>query len=69
MGIIRCDKALIDSTVEESDIVFPTDTHLIFKAFLKMESFAKAHKIPQWWDHDTVKQLWRTLNLDKDPNY
>ena len=69
LGIIRCDKALIDSTVEESDIVFPTDTHLIFKAFLKMESFAKSHKIPQWWDHDAVKQLWRTLNLDRSPNY
>jgi len=69
LGIIRCDQALIDSTVEENDIVFPTDSHLIFKAFLKMESFAKAHQIPQWWDHDAVKQLWRSLNLDKDPNH
>jgi sulfur relay (sulfurtransferase) DsrC/TusE family protein len=68
-GFIQCDQALIDSTVEDSNIVFPTDCHLMFKAFLKMESFAKQHQISQWWDHDAVKKLWRTLNLDKSPNH
>lgn len=69
LGFIQCDQALIDSTVEDSNILFPTDSSLIFKAFLKMESFAKQHQIPQWWNHEAVKQLWRTLNLDKSPNH
>jgi IS5 family transposase len=69
IGFIRCDQALIDSTVQENNIVFPTDTHLVFKAFLKMESFAKTYQVAFWWEHDVVKKLWRTFNLDKAPNH
>ena len=37
-GIIRGDNALIDSSALESNIIYPNDVHLIFKALKKNEA-------------------------------
>ncbi|MCP4487584.1 MAG: transposase [Gammaproteobacteria bacterium] len=65
-GIITGDDALIDSSVLESNIIFPTDIQLIFKAFVKLAVFANNNSIPLWWDDENVKKLWRECNLDKN---
>lgn len=67
-NIIKNDAALIDSTVLPSNIVYPTDIGLIFKAFGKMEQFSKRHAIAPWWDVKEVKALFREYNLNKDKN-
>lgn len=65
-GIITGDDALIDSSVLESNIIFPTDIQLVFKAYVKIAVFAKNNNIPLWWDDENVKKLWRECNLDKN---
>ncbi|MCP4486967.1 MAG: transposase [Gammaproteobacteria bacterium] len=67
-GVISGDDALIDSTVLESDIIYPNDVRLIFKAFDKMRAFAKSHRIPVWQDDKELKRLWREFGLDKKGN-
>jgi len=64
-GIIHGDNALIDSSVLESNIIYPNDVRLIFKAFKKIKQFCKLQNIPVWWDEDEVKKLWRQFNLTK----
>jgi len=66
VGAIRGDTALIDSTVLESNIIYPNDVQLIYKAFRKMRSFAGMHNIPIWWDDDLLKRLWREFGLSKE---
>ncbi len=56
---------MIDSTVLESNIIYPNDVQLIYKAFKKMLAFAKLHDIPLWWDDKKLKRLWREFGLDK----
>ncbi|MCP3941584.1 MAG: hypothetical protein GY710_08900 [Desulfobacteraceae bacterium] len=65
-GVIGGDAALIDSTVLESNIIYPNDVQLIHKAFRKMRSFAGMHSIPVWWDDDLLKKLWREFGLSKE---
>lgn len=67
-GAIVGTDALMDSTVLQSNIVYPNDVHLVFKAFKKMRSFAKLHGFPVWWDDKKIKELWRQFNLDKKGN-
>ena len=64
-GIIAGDNALIDSTVLNSNIIYPNDVQLIHKAFKKMRSFAKLHGIALWWDDKLVRKMWREFGLDK----
>jgi hypothetical protein len=64
-GVIQGDDALIDSTVLESNIVYPNDVHLLVKAFKKMKQCAKRHHLPVWWDDGEIKRLWRTFCLAK----
>ncbi|MDM8548562.1 transposase [Desulfobacterales bacterium HSG2] len=64
-GVIRNDRALIDSTALSADIAYPNDVHLIHKAFRKMRAFAKLHGIPLWWDDGELGRLWRKFGLDK----
>ncbi len=64
-GVIQGDDALIDSTVLESNIVYPNDVHLLVKAFKKMKQCAKRHHLPIWWDDDEMKKLWRAFGLAK----
>ncbi|MCP3940993.1 MAG: hypothetical protein GY710_05865 [Desulfobacteraceae bacterium] len=65
-GVIEGDSALTDSTVLESNIIYPNDVQLIHKAFKKMRSFAKLHGIPVWWDEDKLKKMWREFGLSKE---
>lgn len=67
-GIIRGDNALIDSSVLESNIIYPNDVALIFKAFKKMKQFCKLHNIPIWWNDDEIRKLWREFGLNKGNN-
>ncbi|MDM8557136.1 transposase [Desulfococcaceae bacterium HSG7] len=66
--VIRGDDALIDSTVLESDIIYPNDVLLIRKAFKKMRDFAKSHDIPLQQDDKALRNLWREFCLDKKGN-
>lgn len=63
-GIIDGDNALIDSSVLESNIIYPNDVQLIYKAFKKMRSFAKLHNIQLWWDDKLLRNMWREFGLD-----
>ena len=58
--------ALIDTTVLSSNIIYPNDVHLIFKAFKKMDNFAKLYNIHVWWDEKEIKMLWREFRLNKE---
>jgi len=64
-GVIKNDAQLIDSTVLPSQIIYPTDVLLLYKAFGKMKQFATNNSIPLWWDEQYVKRLWRAYNLAK----
>jgi transposase, IS5 family len=64
-GVIDASMVLIDSTVLESPILYPTDVTLLRKAFYKMALLATKAKIEPWWDQVQVKQLWRAYHLDK----
>jgi len=72
-GVIQDDTLLMDSTVLSNNIIYPTDVLLIYKAFLKMASFAKKHSLLLWWDHAHIKKrearrslrFWRGFGLDK----
>jgi IS5 family transposase len=64
-GVIKNDASLMDTTVLASNIIHPNDVSLIYKAFAKMEQFAKRHKIPLWWDQQYLKKRWRAFNLAK----
>lgn len=55
---------LMDSTVMESPIVYPTDVALLHKAFDKMARLAQLAGLELWWDPDQIKQLWRAHRLD-----
>lgn len=63
-GVIDASMALIDSTVLESPILYPTDVTLLRKAFHKMALLAKKAQLEPWWDQAQVKQLWRAYHLD-----
>ena len=64
-GVIKNDAQLIDSTVMEDNIIYPTDVQLLYKSFSKMKQFAKQNDLPVWWDEKYIKQLWRMYNLAK----
>jgi hypothetical protein len=67
-GVIKNDAQLIDSTVMEDNIVYPTDVLLLYKAFGKMKLFAERNRIPPWWDEQYLKKRWRAYNLAKKNN-
>ena len=67
-GIIRGDNALIDSSVLASNIIYPNDVILIFRAFKKMKQLCKLHNITIWWNDDEIRKLWRAFNLNKGNN-
>ena len=55
-GVIKGDNALTDSTVLESNIIYPNDVQLIYKSFSKMRQFAGKHDIEIWWDDHEIKK-------------
>ena len=62
---IEPDMRLMDATVRESPIIYPTDVRLLYKAFGKMAALATEGQLDLWWDHPHVKQRWRAYNLDE----
>lgn len=67
-GVIDRRHVLIDSSVLESNIVYPTDVKLVYKAFCKMNLFAAHNNLSPWWDHGEIKAIWREFNLNKEKN-
>jgi hypothetical protein len=63
-AVIDADMLLMDTTVLESPIMYPTDVRLLSKAFGKMEAVAREGQIELWWDPPHVKQRWRAYNLN-----
>jgi transposase, IS5 family len=64
-GVIQGDALLMDSSVLESNIIYPNDVRLLYKAFDKMYQFAHRQHLPTWWDQDHLKKRWRAFNLSK----
>ena len=61
-GAIQADMMLMDSSVLDSPLMSPNAVRLLYKAFDKLGQFAKQHRLPLWWDPDTVKSRWRVFN-------
>lgn len=64
-GVIKNDAQLMDSTVMEDHIVYPTDVLLLYKAFGKMRQFGQRNHIPLWWDEPYLRRRWRAYSLAK----
>src|SRR6266436_5769137 len=63
-AVIDADMMLMDTTVLESPIIYPTDIRLIYKAFDKMAALATEAQLDRWWDHAHLKQCWRAYHLN-----
>jgi len=63
--VIKGEESLMDSTVLESNIVYPNDVSLIHSAFKRFFQFARCNDIESWWDEQLIKEVWRQFNLDK----
>lgn len=63
-SVINADMMLMDATVLESPIMYPTDVRLLSKAFGKMAALATEGHIELWWDQPHLKQRWRASNLN-----
>jgi IS5 family transposase len=64
-GIVKGDTLMMDSTALSSNIIYPNDVMLIYKAFGKMEIFAQRHELSLWWDHPHIKKRWRAFGRAK----
>ena len=62
-AVIDADMMLMDTTVLESPIIYPTDIRLIYKAFDKMAALATEAQLDRWGDHAHLKQCWRASHL------
>ena len=63
--IVKGDTLMMDSTALSSNIIYPNDVMLIYKAFGKMEIFARGHELSLWWDHPHIKKRWRAFGRAK----
>lgn len=63
--VIKADLMLMDATVLDSPIIYPTDVRLLDKAFDKMAMLATQGQIPPWWDTAHLKARWRAYHLDR----
>ena len=64
-GIIKGDTLMMDSTVLSSNIIYPNDVLLIYRAFGKMIIFASGYGLSLWWDQAHVKERWRAFGLSE----
>jgi IS5 family transposase len=64
-SVIDADMMLMDTTVLESPIMYPTDVRLLYKAFGKMAALATQGQIEPWGDPPPLKQRWRAYNLNQ----
>ena len=63
--VIEADMMLMDATVLNSPIIYPTDVRLLYKAFDKMATLATEGHIEPWWDTAHLKRRWRAYHLDR----
>jgi IS5 family transposase len=63
--VIEADMMLMDATVLESPIIYPTDVRLLYKAFDKMAILATEGHIEPWWDSAHLKRCWRAYHLER----
>src|SRR5918999_1413805 len=63
--VIEADMMLMDATVLDSPIIYPTDVRLLYKAFDKMAMLATEGHIKSWWDTAHLKTRWRAYHLDR----
>jgi transposase, IS5 family len=63
--VIEADMMLMDATVLNSPIIYPTDVRLLYKAFDKMAMLATEGHIEPWWDSAHLKTRWRAYHLDR----
>ena len=63
--VIEADMMLMDATVLESPILYPTDVRLLYKAFDKMAMLATEGHLEPWWDSAHLKRRWRAYHLDR----
>ena len=59
---------LMDATVLDSPIIYPTDVGLLYQAFDKMAMLATEGHIEPWWDTAHLKTRWRVYHLDPGPH-
>jgi transposase, IS5 family len=64
--VIEADMMLMDATVLDSPIIYPTDVRLLYKAFDKMAILATEGHIEPWWDAAHLKTRWRAYHLDRN---
>ena len=64
--VIEADMMLMDATVLDSPIIYPTDVRLLYKAFDKMAMLATEGHIRPWWDTAHLKRRWRAYHLDRN---
>jgi hypothetical protein len=63
--VIEADMMLMDATVLNSPIIYPTDVRLLYKAFDKMAMLATEGHLEPWWDSAHLKRRWRAYHLDR----
>src|SRR5918996_2473970 len=63
--VIEADMMLMDATVLDSPIIYPTDVRLLYKAFDKMAILATEGHLEPWWDSAHLKTRWRAYHLDR----
>ncbi len=63
--VIEADMMLMDATVLDSPIIYPTDVRLLYKALGKMAILATESHMEPWWDTAHLKTRWRAYNLDR----
>ena len=63
--VIEADMMLMDATVLDSPIIYPTDVRLLYKAFDKMAMLATEGHLEPWWDTAHLKRRWRAYHLDR----
>jgi hypothetical protein len=56
---------LMDATVLDSPIIYPTDVRLLYKAFDKMAMLATEGHIDPWWDTAYLKERWRAYHRER----
>src|SRR5688500_7549813 len=64
--VIEADMMLMDATVLDSPILYPTDVRLLYNAFDKMATLATEGHLEPWWDTAHLKRRWRTYHLDRN---
>src|SRR5919106_1131294 len=63
--VIETSMMLMDATVLNSPIIYPTDVRLLYKAFDKMAMLATEGHLEPWWDTAHLKRRWRAYHLDR----